>query len=531
MRVLVCDPISERGIDLLQASGDVVVDIRLKLPEEEIIKLVPDYEAIIVRSETRVTKRIIEAGVRLKVIGRAGVGVDNIDVGAATLQGIVVVNAPEGNTIAAAELAMGHMLALARRLPAANASLKSGLWERKKFIGTELKNKILGILGLGKIGTEVAKRAGAFGMRVYAYDPYVSEERAKGLGVEMKDLETLLREADFITVHLPKTKDSYHMIGAAQFALMKDGVSIINCARGGLIDEDALVAALEGGKVAGVALDVFETEPVTASPLFNFDQVQVTPHLGASTKEAQVNVAVDVSQEVLRALRGELVQTAVNIPAVKPELMGVFTPFLDLVERMGRYFGQVIDSPIHKVTITYSGDLAQYNLNPLTTTFLKGLLRPTLHDSVNYVNASIVAKSRGIKVMESKTADFEDYANLICVTVETAKGTKKMAGTILRKNRPRIVRIDDFDVDMPPIGHLIVMPHTDRPRIIGPTGTIIGDYNVNISDMHLARTTIGGPAMVILNIDGMVPDAALKRLGEIEGVHDVKYVNLSKNNC
>lgn len=527
MRILVCDPVSEKGIEVLQSAGDIVVDVKLKLTEDEIVNIVAEYDALVVRSETKVTKRIIEAAERLKVIGRAGVGVDNIDVEAATLKGVVVVNAPEGNTIAAAELTVGHMIALARRIAPANASLKGGQWQRSKFVGVELKGKTLGILGLGKIGSEVAKRARAFDMTVYGYDPYVSEERAKGLGVELKDLDTIFRESDFITVHMPKTKESYHMLGAKEFAIMKDGVRIINCARGGIIDEEALFEALQSGKVGGAGLDVFEKEPMTESPLFGLEQVLVTPHLGASTEEAQVNVAVDVSYEILRALKGEVVRAAVNIPAVKPELMAIFTPYLDLVERLGRFLGQVADGHIQKVSITYSGDLAQYNLNPLTTTFIKGLLKPTLQESVNYVNAPHVAKSRGIKVMESKTVDIEDYANLICVTVETNKGVKKVAGTILRKNQPRIVRIDDFDVDMSPVGHMLVMPHTDKPRIIGRTGTIIGEHSVNIAGMHLGRKVVGGPAIAIMNIDGTVPKEALDDLGKIDGVHDVKYVNLT----
>ncbi|QGG48542.1 phosphoglycerate dehydrogenase [Heliorestis convoluta] len=525
MRVLVCDPISQQGIEVFQAAGNIEVDVKLKQTEDEIVNIVADYEGIIVRSETKITKKIIEAADKLKVIGRAGVGVDNIDVEAATQKGVVVVNAPEGNTIAAAELTLGHIIALARNIAPANDALKGGTWARSKYVGLELKGKKLGILGMGKIGSEVAKRARAFDMIVYAYDPFVSEERARNIGVQVKDLDTVIREADIISIHMPKTKDTYRLLNAEKFSMMKDGVYIVNCARGGIVDEEALYEAVTSGKVAGAGLDVFEKEPMTESPLFGLEQVLVTPHLGASTKEAQVNVAVDVAHDIVKVLRGEAVSAAVNIPAVKPELMAIFKPYLDLVERLGRFIGQVTDGHIEKISLTYAGDLAQYNVNPLTTTILKGLLRPTLQDAVNYVNAPFVAKARGIKVTETKTVDMDDYANLITLEVVTSKGTKKVSGTIMQKE-PRFVRIDDFSLDMAPIGHMLVMPHIDKPRIIGRTGTIIGEHDVNIAGMHLGRKELGGPAIAILNIDGTVPEAALNQLKEIDGVIDVKYVNL-----
>ncbi|KAB2952876.1 phosphoglycerate dehydrogenase [Heliorestis acidaminivorans] len=525
MRVLVCDPISQLGIDVFQAAGNIEVDVKLKQTEDEIVNIVADYEAIIVRSETKITKKIIEAADKLKVIGRAGVGVDNIDVEAATQKGVVVVNAPEGNTIAAAELTIGHIVALARNIAPANDALKGGAWARSKYTGMELKGKKLGILGMGKIGSEVAKRARAFDMIVYAYDPYVSEERARNIGVQVKDLDTVIRESDIISIHMPKTKDTYRLLNAEKIAMMKDGVYLVNCARGGIIDEEALYEALVSGKVAKAGLDVFEKEPMTESPLFGLENVLVTPHLGASTKEAQVNVAVDVAHDIVRVLRGEAVSAAVNIPAVKPELMDIFRPYLDLVERLGRFLGQVTAGSVEKITIAYAGDLAQYNVNPLTTTILKGLLRPTLQDAVNYVNAPFVAKARGIKVTETKTVDMDDYANLITVEVVTSQGSKKVSGTIMQKE-PRFVRIDDFSLDMAPIGHMLVMPHIDKPRIIGRTGTIIGEHNVNIAGMHLGRKELGGPAIAILNIDGNVPEEAVSELKKIDGVQDVKYVNL-----
>ncbi|MCW2277579.1 phosphoglycerate dehydrogenase [Heliophilum fasciatum] len=526
MRVLVCDKVSEKGIQILQNAG-ITVDVKLKQTEDEIVNIVGDYQAVIVRSETKITKRIIEAGNQLKVIGRAGVGVDNIDVEAATMKGIVVCNAPEGNTIAAAELTMSHMLALARKIyPAANA-LKGGQWARSKYTGVELKGKILGILGLGKIGSEVAKFAQAFGMTIYGYDPYVTEERAKNLGVEIKSLEEIYAHADFITVHMPKTKETYRMISTEQLAMMKDGVRLINCARGGIIDEEALYNAIVSGKVAGAGIDVFEKEPTTESPLFGLEQVLVTPHLGASTEEAQVNVAIDVSEEIVRVLHGEVVRAAVNIPSVKPELMAIFAPYLDLIERLGRFIGQTVNGSIEKVTISYAGDLAKHNLNPLTTSFLKGMFKPSLQDSVNFVNAPHVAKQRGIKVSEIKTGDTEDYSNLITATVETSKGTRSVAGTVLRRNRGHILRVDDYNLNVELEGHMIVAPHYDRPRIIGGIGTVLGEHEINIAHMHVGRNVVGGEAIAILSVDAAVPTEAVKELAKVDGVLDVKYVDLT----
>ncbi|MBC9786374.1 phosphoglycerate dehydrogenase [Heliobacterium chlorum] len=528
MRVLVCDPISEKGIEILKAAGEVAVDVKLKQTEDQIVDIIAEYDAVVVRSETKITKRIIEKAERLKAIGRAGVGVDNIDVEAATQKGIVVVNAPEGNTIAAAELTVAHMLSLARNLATANGSLKGGQWQRSKFTGIELKGKTLGILGLGKIGSEVAKRARAFDMTVIAFDPYASAEKAKDMGVTIKDLDAVIAESDFLTIHMPKTKDTLKLINADRIAKMKDGVRIINCARGGIIDEAALYDAVVSGKVAGAGLDVFETEPCTDSPLFTLPQVQVTPHLGASTQEAQVNVAIDVAYDILRVLRGEVVSAAVNIPAVKPEMMTIFQPYLDLVERMGQFLGQTVGGAIEKVVITFQGEVAKYNVTPLTTTLLKGLLKHSLQETVNYVNAPHVAKARGIKVLESKTPDVEDYAVQISAMVELANGTtRQVTGTLLRKNQPRFVRIDDFDMDMAPVGHMLVMPHTDKPKIIGRTGTIIGEHNVNIAGMHLGRKVSGGHAIAILNVDGAVPEQVLADLSQIDGVEDVKYVSLA----
>lgn len=526
MRVLVSDAISEKGIELLQAAGDIQVDVKTKLSEDELVEIIGDYQALIVRSQTKVTRRIIEHAAKMKIIGRAGVGVDNIDVDAATERGIVVVNAPEGNTIAATEHTIALMLALARNIPQAGELLKAGIWERKKFMGVEVRNKVLGIIGLGKIGSEVAKRAKGLEMTVLAFDPYASPERAKRIGVELVELPQLLQQSDFITVHLPLTKDTHHLISDREFDIMKDGVRILNVARGGIIDEQALLNALKSGKVAGAAIDVFEKEPMTESPLFAMDNVIVTPHLGASTEEAQINVAVDVAEEIIRALRGDLVKNAVNIPSIKPGLLDMLSPYLDLVEKLGKFASQLVAGHLQHVEIKYNGDFARYDLSSLTNTFLKGLLKPILGDAVNYVNAPLVAKSRDIKVYESKSTELEDFANLVTVHVISDKGEKSLAGTLFSKNQPHIVRIDGYSVDAVPAGHILVVPHIDKPGIIGKVATYLGQENINIGGMQVGRKTVGGRAVMILTMDGEPPADTLSKISEVDGVLEVKYVHL-----
>lgn len=525
MRVLVSDQISEKGIAKLQEAG-FEVDVKTKQTEEEICSFIGDYHAMIVRSQTKVTRKILDYAENLKIIGRAGVGVDNIDVKAATEKGILVVNAPEGNTIAATEHTIAMMLALARNIPKANELLKQGVWERKKFMGVELRDKVLGIIGLGKIGSEVAKRARAFEMEIKAYDPFVSEERAKQMGVELTDFDTVIEQADFLTIHLPLSKETYHLIGTEELRRMKRGVKIVNVARGGIIDEQALYEALQEGHVGGAAVDVFENEPETKSPLFDLDTVVVTPHLGASTEEAQINVALDVVEEIIRALNGELVRNAVNIPSIKPELQHILNPYLNLVEKLGKFASQLVEGHINKVEIKYNGDIAKYDVTSLTNTLLKGLLRPILKDAVNYVNAPLLAKNRGISVSESKSVDLEDYANLITVTVSSDRCTKTVSGTLFGKQDARIVRIDGYTIDAVPEGHMLVVPHIDKPKIIGPVGTLIGQHDINIASMQVGRKVIGGKAIMFLNVDSPVPQETIKEIEKIDGIIDVKYVHL-----
>ncbi|MGB9784039.1 MAG: phosphoglycerate dehydrogenase [Moorellaceae bacterium] len=525
MRVLALDNVDPQGLKVMQEAGLEVV-AKGKMDEEELKKVLPEYEALIVRSATKVTAAALAAAKGLRIIGRAGVGIDNIDVAAATEKGIVVVNAPEGNTIAAAEHTMALMLALARNVPQADMLLKQGVWEKKKFLGVELRHKTLGILGLGKIGSEVARRARAFDMRLVAYDPYVQPEQAERLEVTLLPFEELLQEADFLTIHLPLTKDTYHLLGREELFRLKPGARLINVARGGIVDEEALYEALTSGHLGGAALDVFEEEPLTDSPLFKLDNVIVTPHLGASTAEAQVAVAVEVARDVVRCLRGEPVLNAVNIPVVRGPLLETLRPYLQLVEKLGGFLSQLMEGPILEVELTTSGDLAQYDLSPLTNSLLKGLLRPLLGEAVNYVNAPVVAKKRGIRVRENKSREMGYYTNLITAVVKGRRESYSVAGTVNQAGEPRLVGLNGYNLDAELKGHMLVIPHIDRPKIIGPVGLAIGNYGINIAGMQVGRREVGGEAVMIMSIDSEVPREVLKAIREVDGVLDVRYLHL-----
>ncbi|KYH33786.1 phosphoglycerate dehydrogenase [Neomoorella mulderi] len=525
MHVLALDGIDERGLAILREAG-LEVTAAGKMNEEELKDAIRDSEALIVRSATKVTAAAINAAKKLKIIGRAGVGTDNIDVTAATERGIVVVNAPEGNTVAAAEHTIAMMLALARNIPQANATLKQGIWEKKKYVGVELRGKTLGVIGLGKIGREVARRARGMEMKVMAYDPYVDPEQATRLEVELASLETVLQAADFVTVHLPLTNETRHLLGREELKLLKPGARVLNVARGGIIDEAALYEALKAGQVAGAALDVFEEEPLKASPLLELDNVIVTPHLGASTEEAQVAVAVEVARDVVRCLKGEPVLNAVNIPVVRGHVAEVLRPYLQLAEKLGSFLAQLMESPIIAAEICCNGELAQYDLAPLTSSFLKGLLRPLLADAVNYVNAPLVAKKRGIRIREKKSREMEYFANLISVKVEGRRESHRLAGTVNQAGEPRLVNLDGYSVDASPAGHMLVVPHLDRPRIIGPVGLAIGDHKVNIAAMQVGRQEIGGEAVMLISVDSEVPREALQAIRQVDGVLDVRYIYL-----
>ncbi|VVB87891.1 Glyoxylate reductase [uncultured archaeon] len=523
VKVLVSDPVAEQGIEILKREFDV--DISTGLDPQDLIKKIGNYEALIVRSETQVTKDVINAGKKLRIIGRAGVGVDNIDVNAATERGIIVVNAPEGNTISAAEHTIAMMMAISRNIPQANASLKNKKWERKKFMGVEVRDKTLGVVGLGRIGSEVAKRALGMEMKILAYDPFISPERAKDLGVELTTVEDIVKRADYITVHTPLTKETKDLIGSKEFAVMKKGARVINCARGGIINEEALAKAVKDGIVSAAGIDVFIKEPPFESLLLTLDNIVVTPHLGASTEEAQINVAVSVAEQIVNALKGLPVKNAINMPYVKAEVMQILEPYFPLAEKMGKLCMQLIGSNFEKVEISYCGEISEQNVAPVTLAVLKGLLEPVLGAGVNYVNAPSIAKDRKIKVIESKSKTAAGYPSQISIKL-TRKGEEKVvSGTVIGKE-PRIVQIDEYRIDVVPSGYMIVTRIEDHPNIIGPCCMILGRNNINIAGMQVGRITAGGEAIMVLNIDSDVDGGILDEIRSVEGIIDAKLVVL-----
>lgn len=524
-KVLVSDSIDQAGIDILSQVAQV--DVKTGLPAEELIRIIPEYNALMIRSETRVTKAVIEAGTQLKIIGRAGVGVDNVDVPAATRQGIVVVNSPEGNTIAAAEHALAMMLALSRYIPEANLSVKSNKWDRKSYIGTEVYKKNLGVVGLGKIGSHVATVARAMGMKVMAFDPYISSERAEQLGCRLVELDLLLREADYITLHMPKTPETTHLINAAALAKMKPTARIVNCARGGIIDEAALAEALQQGKIAGAALDVFETEPLGESALRSLGkQVVLTPHLGASTAEAQVNVAIDVAEQIRDVLLGLPARSAVNIPGLYPDVLEKLKPYLRLAETLGNLVGQLAGGRVESLTVRMQGELASNDSQPLVVASLKGLLSQALRERVNYVNAAIEAKERGIRVIETRDASIRDYAGSLHLQAKGSLGEHSVTGALLGDGEIRITDIDEFPINVPPAQHMLFTLHRDMPGIIGKIGSLLGSFNVNIASMQVGRRMVRGEAVMVLSIDDPLPSGLLDEIVHIQGVTDAFVVKL-----
>jgi len=526
-RVLVSDPLAEEGLEILKKVCDV--DVKTDLKEDELCRIIGDYDALLVRSSTEVTAKVIEAGNRLKFIGRAGVGVDNIDMDAATRKGIIVANAPEGNTLAATEHTMAMMLSLARNIPQATASLKKKEWKRSKFMGVELNEKVLGIYGFGRIGREVAKRANAMDMKCVAYDPFLTRERAAQLGVELMSGEDLFKVADVITVHTPLTSETKHVINAKSIATMKDGVRIINCARGGIIDEKALYDAVKSGKVAGAALDVFESEPPTESPLLTLDQIIVTPHLGASTVEAQVNVAVSVAKQCVEVLKGGSAKYVVNAPMVPPELAEVLEPYAQLAEKMGRFVIQIAGGRLSSVELIYGGELSAYagSMKFVTRLALKGLLDPILQQPVNIVNADFIAKERGISVSETVTQESSGFKNLITIRIKTDKGEETVSGTVFFKGRSRIVAVGGYTMDMIPEGYVIVSRHLDKPGVIGRASTILGKCNINIAGMQVGRVQPGEHAIMVLNVDSEVPAEVMEEIRGMPGIFTATFAKIT----
>jgi len=524
-RVLVSDKLAKEGIEILKKVAEV--DVITGLPEDELCQTIGDYDALVIRSGTTVTAKVLEHATKLRIIGRAGVGVDNVDVGVATERGVIVVNSPGGNTLAAAELSVAMLLALARNIPQAYCSMLGKQWNRSKYTGNEVYAKTLGILGLGKIGQAVAKRLQAFEMKVLAYDPFIGKDAADALGVELVDLEECLKRSDYISLHLPRNKDTLGMIGAKQFEIMKDGVRIVNVARGGIIDDAALAEALKSGKCAGAALDVYVTEPPDFSnELFSLPNVVTTPHLGASTEEAQTNVAIDVAEQIVDVFEGRSARSAVNMPALSPEVLAQVQPYLPLAERMASLAAQTTEGRPCGIGIRYSGELASIETGPITRSVLVGLLRPVLGETVNMVNAPVIAKSRGIEVVDTKTGDVPDYASLLTVSVTTDKGTNEIAGTLFGTKDMRVVSMGGFPVDLVPGGFMLVSEHVDIPGIIGHVGTILGEKGINIASMHVGRKSAGQQAVMVMNVDSAIPDDVLKAIAAVPGIHSAKLVQL-----
>lgn len=527
IKILVSDPLSKEGVDILKQNGFKVDEVS-KLTEEQLCKKIKGYDALIIRSGTTVTAKIINASDALKVIGRAGVGVDNVDVAAASKKGIIVMNAPAGNTISTAEHAFSLMLSLSRNIPQANDSIKQDKWDRKKFMGVELYGKTLGIIGMGRIGAEFAKRALSFGMRILAFDPYLTEERAKTLNVESVVLDKLLEGSDFITIHTPLTEETKHLLDDNAFQKMKKGVRIINAARGGIIDENAMAKHLKSGKVAGAALDVFETKakPPLDSPVYKIDTVIGTPHLGASTSEAQVNVAIDMAKTVSEALLGRGFRNAINVPYMESETMEAVKPYMNLAERLGAIQSQLMEGPVKSVAITYVGEVAALDVELITRALLKGIFNPVLEEDVNYVNAPLIAKERGIKVSEKKTPEISDFANLINVEFDTGKKRHSIMGTLFSNKEARIVKMDKYYVEAVPNGYMLVLTNKDVPGVVGKLGTELAKHKINIAEMSFGRDKKTQEAISLINVDSEVPQKVISDLKKFKHIKDIKQVRI-----
>jgi D-3-phosphoglycerate dehydrogenase / 2-oxoglutarate reductase len=525
MRVLVTEPLAERGLDLLREEHEV--DVRTELAAAGLAEAIGHYDALIVRSQTKVTGEVFDAGTNLKVVARAGIGLDNVDVEAATRRGVMVVNAPQSNVLSAAEHTMALLLALARHVPQADAALRSDRWERERFQGVEIHGKTLGVIGLGRVGTMVAQRALAFGMRLIAFDPYVSRERARSLGIElMPDLGALLVQSDFVTIHLPRTSETEALIGERELSLMKEGARLINTARGGIVDEDALTRALAAGRLGGAALDVFSEEPATGHPLFGLPNVVVTPHLGASTAEAQDKAGTAIAEMVRLALRGEFVPYAVNVAAA--EVTEEVRPFLPLAERLGRILTALTEGAVKGIALDYVGRIAEQDTRVLTLAALKGALAGVVHEPVSYVNAPTMARERGLEVAERRSSESQDYVNLVVLLAETENGEVAVGGTLIGpRHVERLVRVYDFDIDMAPADHMAFFRYEDRPGVIGTVGTILGEAGINIASMEVGRKEAGGLALMGLTVDSPIPADVLDAITSEVGMKSARSMSLN----
>ncbi|HLB03125.1 MAG TPA: phosphoglycerate dehydrogenase [Nitrospiria bacterium] len=526
MKVLISDHLSPQGIEVLKRGG-LQVEVRTKLTPEELIREMGGYEGLVIRSGTQVTSAVIEAAGRLKVIGRAGSGLDNVDLDAATRRGIVVMNTPGGNTVTTAEHTMALLLSLARAIPQATASVKAGRWEKQKFMGVELYNKNLGVIGLGQIGGYVAKLAQGFMMNVIAFDPYLSEDRAKKMGIEQVTLEDLFRRSDFISIHTPLTPETKNLINAQSIAKMKDGVRIVNCARGGIVNEADLYQALVAKKVAGAAFDVFEKEPADSqNPLLTLDNFICSPHLGAATTEAQENVALAIAEQIVDYLVHGVIRNAVNLPSIPADILPAVRPYLILAEKLGAFAAQVLEGGLEKVAIEYRGDVANLATTPITVAALRGLLNPILEDSVNYVNAPVIAKERGIEIKETRSTDAGDFTSLIILELQAGKGVVRVGGTLYRRKDPRIVDLNGFPLEVVPEGHMLVLSNLDQPGVIGSLGNFLGRHQINIASMQLGREKPGGKAISVIGIDASVTPDLLQEIKKLPHILSAKQIKL-----
>ncbi len=525
MKVLITDTLSDVGRDILKGAGHEIV-YSPGLSGRELLDAIADARALIVRSGTKVTAEVIEAGEELSVIGRAGVGVDNIDLDAATRRGVMVINTPEGNTISTAELTMAMILALSRKIPQAQKALADGKWERKQFRGTELGGKTLGIIGVGRIGRAVARRAAGFGMKVVGYAPFIAGAASRTLDIEMTDFDELIRTADYISVHTPLTDETRGLLGSGEIAEMKDGVRLVNCARGGIIDEEALLEGLRSGKVAGCALDVYSSEPPEGNPLIGLDNVVCTPHLGALTSEAQKSVAEQVATQVCDVLEGKPPRNAVNAPMIDPETMAAVRPYAELATRLGRAVVQLWDQPIEEIRVTYSGEFTENPLDFVTASLLTGILSILMEGPVNQVNAPIIARERGVRVSEVTNPHSKDFANLLTVQVGDGPQQLSIGGAFFGVKDPRIVRINEYHVDVVPDGYILVCTNKDKPGVISYVSTILAEHGVNIANMTVGRDVQGGTAVTVINIDDALSADVLAAVKSSPIIFDAKLIRL-----
>ncbi len=524
MKILVSDKLSTRGEEILKQSG-LKVDVKTGLKPDELKEIIGDYDGLVVRSATKATADIIATGKKLKVIGRAGAGVDNIDTEAASKQGIVVMNTPGGNTVTTGEHAIAMLMSLTRFIPQATASMKAQKWDKKSFEGREVFNKTLGIIGIGRVGTIVATRAQGLKMNVIAYDPFISKEAADNLGIELVSLDTLYSKSDYISVHTPKSKETTGLVGKEAFAKMKKGVMLINCARGGIVDEKALIEALDSGRIAGAAVDVFEKEPPEDWSLALHPKVICTPHLGASTEEAQENVAIAIAEQISDYLNNGVIRNAVNAPSVGPEMLPKVKPYIELAEKMGLFMGQLISGRIHKVTVNYCGAASVIETKPVTIAMLKGLFAAIM-DDVNFINAPVIAKDRGIEVVESKTEKEEIFTNTIELVVQLDTGKRYLAGAVFTTDDLRIVKIDNYPIEVTPEGNMLVIYNKDLPGTVGRIATTLGEEKINIARLFLGRDKKKGTAILIINLDAEVSETLAEKIRKVSNTLSVQKVTI-----